>query len=130
MIAAVMVGAGAGSLLRHLANLAEQGLRARRRAREPERPGTPFPWATFTVNVVASGFLGWVLARGAAGALTPPVVAVLGAGLAGGTSTYSTFAVELVQLTREGRGRLAARYAGASLTVGLAAAWLGLALGG
>lgn len=129
MIAAVMAGAGVGSVLRYLATVAEQRVRRRRLERHPDRPGPPLPWATLTVNVLASLFLGWVVARAAAGALSPVAAAVLGAGLASGTSTYSTFAVELVQLGREGHGRLAATYATLSLAVGLAAAWLGHLLG-
>ena len=89
----------------------------------------PVPWATLVVNVVGSALLGWVLARSAAGALSEPVTAALGAGVAGGLTTYSTFAVELVTMTREGEGRPAAWYAAGSVALGCAAAALGLLLG-
>ncbi|MFJ6674282.1 fluoride efflux transporter CrcB [Actinosynnema sp. NPDC091369] len=81
-----------------------------------------FPWATFAVNVVGSFVLGCV-----AGA-SPHLVALLGTGLCGGLTTYSTFSYETVRLTEDGRYRQAFANVAASLTTGVAAAALGYAL--
>lgn len=127
MIVAVALGAGVGALARHGATQAD---RRRREGRERNgRPVGPVPWATLAVNLVGSALLGWVLARSAAGALSETMTAALGAGIAGGLTTYSTFAVEIVALAREGQARPAAWYATASVVLGCAAAALGVLLG-
>ncbi len=106
-VALVFVGAAAGATLRYLV------ARAVRRA---------FPWATLVVNVVGSFVLGCV-----AGA-SPDLVALVGAGLCGGLTTYSTFSHETVRLTEDGRYGQAFANVAASLTAGVAAAALGYAL--
>ena len=127
MIAAVAVGTGVGALARHLATQVD---RRRREGRERTgRPVGPVPWATLVVNVVGSALLGWVLARSATGALSETATVALGAGLAGGLTTYSTFGVEIVAMTREGEGRPAAWYAAGTVALGCGAAALGMLLG-
>lgn len=81
-----------------------------------------FPWATLAVNVVGSFVLGCV--AGAA----PDLVALVGAGLCGGLTTYSTFGYETARLTEDGRYRQALANVAASLAAGVAAAALGYAL--
>lgn len=59
------------------------------------------PWAVLLVNVVGSAVAGAVL--GLAGDLDPGIRLALVTGFAGGLTTYSTFAVETVELALEGR---------------------------
>jgi fluoride exporter len=89
-----------------------------------------WPTATFVVNLVASFVLGFVVAalarRGpdTGGRLTARLV--LGTGVCGALSTYSTFAVETVLLVRDDRPGLATAYASVTVAGGLLLAWLGL----
>lgn len=89
-----------------------------------------FPWATYSVNV------GGALALGLLMALLlerfPPTRYArpfLGIGFLGSFTTFSTFAVEADMLVRDGRAGTAAAYVLATVLVGSAAAWAGLALG-
>ena len=87
------------------------------------------PTATMAINVLGSFLLGLVTAstdRGGAD-LTR---AVLGVGLLGGFTTFSTASVEVVRLVRAARPRTAAGLAVAMLGASLAAALLGLTAGG
>jgi len=77
-----------------------------------------WPWATFVANVLGAGLLGAVEARRD---LSGPARGLLGPGLCGALTTFSTLQVELVLLLDAGRAPLAAAYAAASLAAGLAA---------
>lgn len=76
---------------------------------------------TFTANLLAVVVLGAVIGLGGGGGL--PVLA-LGTGFAGALSTWSTLAAEIGRLLRERRLRLVAAYTSATLTAGVAVAWL------
>ena len=91
------------------------------------RLGSGFPVGTLVANAAACALLGLVAGLGL-GASSPAYV-LLGTGLAGAMSTYSTFAFETVRLAEEGRIGRAVGYAVASPVVGLAALLLGLAVG-
>lgn len=88
-----------------------------------------FPWAVLAVNLSGSLLLGYLatrfLAAEARSTLTMPL---LGIGLLGSYTTFSTFAVDVVQLAEAGQPSLAAGYGAISLIAGLAAAWLGIRL--
>jgi CrcB protein len=90
---------------------------------------TQFPWSTLLINVVGSFALGLLVARVWPGA-PAWLRAGLGAGLLGSFTTFSAFAVSLVTLTRAGEGGMALIYLVVSVAAGLAAAALGLRLGG
>lgn len=75
-------------------------------------------WGTFTTNLLAVVVLGLVLGHGGLLALAA------GAGFAGALSTWSTLAREIGGLLRERRFRRAAGYTSATLTAGVAVAWL------
>lgn len=93
------------------------------------QPGA-FPWATFTVNVTGSFALGLVL--GLAGArlhLPDTARAALTVGFLGAYTTFSTFSVETLRLIEDGALGLALAYAGASVVLGVAAAYGGISLG-
>jgi CrcB protein len=95
----------------------------------PHAPGA-WPWATLLVNLTGclaiGALLAVLLARFPASPWLRPFLAV---GVLGGYTTYSTFAVDVVQLARSGRGLLAVAYALASVLGGLVAVVLGLLAG-
>src|SRR3979490_325213 len=84
-----------------------------------------WPWATFTVNVVGAFLLGYFITR-----LQErlPVSAyrrpLLGTGLCGALTTFSTMMVELLGMLDHDRVGLALGYSAASLAAGLAAVGL------
>jgi CrcB protein len=87
------------------------------------RAGGRLPWGTFTVNVLGSLVLGLLTGAGLAG--DAPWQLILGTGLCGALTTYSTFSWQTVQLSRQ-RDRLrAVGYGAGSVVVGLAAATVG-----
>lgn len=73
---------------------------------------------TFTANLVAVVVLGLTLGYGGLPALAA------GVGFAGALSTWSTLAREIGDLLQARRHALVAGYATATLTAGLAVAWL------
>lgn len=118
-LALVMLGAGLGAPCRWWLDRLIQS-----------RHDSVFPWGTFSINVLGSLLLGFVLGVGSPNEL----VLLLGTGFCGGFTTFSTFGFESVRLAAEGSGAVALLNAGASLSVGLLAAfagwYLGVGLGG
>lgn len=89
-----------------------------------------FPWTTFAANVVGAFLLALVLTVLIRRAVRDRrIQLVLGTGVLGAFTTYSTFAVELTHLLRDGGALTAVAYAAASLLLGLFAAFGGLFLG-
>lgn len=80
-----------------------------------------FPWATFAVNVVGCLVLGAITETDR----RPVTTALVGAGFAGGLTTFSTFAVELAVFLDDGRPAVAAVYLMASASAGVVAAVAG-----
>ena len=109
-VAAVFAGGFAGALLR--AALVEAIAVA---------PGT-WPWPTFVANIVGAFALGYFTTRLQErlplSAYRRPL---LGTGLCGALTTFSTMQLELVDLTEDGARGLAALYAGGSIVLGLVA---------
>ena len=89
------------------------------------RHDSVFPWGTFTINVIGSLLLGGLLAASAAGAESPAVLALAGAGFCGGFTTFSTFGYETVRLAQEGASLVAGANVLASVAASLAASVLG-----
>jgi len=87
-----------------------------------------FPWGTFTVNVAASAVLGLVTGAVTAGAASPRVAVLVGTGLCGTLSTYSTFSYETLRLVEAGSRLVAAVNVVASVAVTLGAAVGGVAI--
>ncbi|WP_434591820.1 fluoride efflux transporter FluC [Streptomyces sp. A5-4] len=110
----VAVGAAVGAPLRYLTDRAVQA-----------RQDSVFPWGTFVVNTAACLVLG--LLTGAL--ISSATYALLGTGLCGALSTYSTFSYETLRLAERGRKLFAAANATVSLLVGLGAVFLGVELG-
>ncbi len=88
-----------------------------------------FPWATLTVNVIGSlamGILAGYLARlGGAGEQWR---LLLGVGLLGGFTTFSSFSLELMMLIERGQPAMALAYAFISVLAGLSGLYIGLIL--
>ena len=109
-LAAIFVGGAIGALARY--GLAET---------LPHDPGT-WPWATFAVNVAGALALGYLTTR--LQERLPPSAyrrPLLGTGLCGALTTFSTMQVELLQMLDAGEAGLAASYVAASLAAGLLA---------
>lgn len=117
VVLAIALGGALGANLRfHLDRLSKKFERTAR-----------WPWGTLLANALASFGLGaFTQAQ-----LSSFWMALLGVGLCGALSTYSTFAVEAVALARaEDRyaWRLSASYILTTVLVTLLSAWLGRAL--
>jgi CrcB protein len=113
----VIVGAAVGAPLRYLTDRTVQS-----------RHDTVFPWGTFAVNVVGCLVLGLVTGTVTAGAASSQVQLLLGTGLCGALTTYSTFSYETLRLTEEGARFFAAANVVASVVAGLGAAFVGAAV--
>jgi CrcB protein len=94
------------------------------------RTGHGFPWGTAVVNLTGSFALGLVTGLAGNGWLAPEATVVLGVGLLGGYTTFSTASVETIRLAQEGRFRAAFANAFGVLVACTAAALLGIWLGG
>jgi CrcB protein len=116
-IAAIFAGGAIGTLAR--AALAEAFPHA----------ATAWPWPTFGVNIVAAFLLGYFVTRLQErlplSAYRRPL---LGTGLCGGLSTFSTMEVEILKMISAGDWGLAAGYAAASIAAGYAAIHLATAM--
>jgi CrcB protein len=112
----VIAGAAVGAPLRYLTDRAVQA-----------RHDTVFPWGTFAVNVTASLLLGFITGAVTAGAASPRVAILVGTGLCGALSTYSTFSYETLRLAETGSRALAAANVVGSVLAALGAAVIGVA---
>lgn len=115
VLVAVAVGGALGTVARYELALAE-----------PVQSGR-FPWATFLANVAGSLVLGVVLAAFVSASVSHQMArALLGIGVSGGLTTFSTWMVESVLLTRDGEVDVAAGYLVVSLLAGLLAVVIGM----
>lgn len=112
----VAAGGGAGAALRFFL---DGTINARRQFR--------IPLGTLAINITGSLVLG--LITGGAGHLGAVPVAVLGTGVMGGYTTFSTASFETVRLARTGRTDAAAVNGLGMLVVSVAASAAGIALG-
>jgi CrcB protein len=86
------------------------------------------PWGTLVINVTGAFALGLVTGLALHHGLHSHLATVLGTGLLGGYTTWSTFTWESFALLEQGRAKAAVANIGGSLAVGLAAAAAGLGL--
>jgi len=92
--------------------------------------GESFPWGTVTVNLVGCLIFGILAASfDRRLSINPETRIVVLTGFMGAFTTFSTFAFESAQLMRESQWMLAAGNVALQNTVGIAALFLGLALG-
>jgi CrcB protein len=116
-IAAIFAGGALGTLLR--AALAEAF----------PHPATAWPWPTFSVNIVAAFLLGYFVTRLQERLpLSSYRRPLLGTGLCGGLSTFSTMQVEILKMLSAHAWGLAAGYTATSIVVGYAAIHLATAM--
>jgi fluoride exporter len=116
-MAAVFAGGALGTLAR--AALAEAF----------PHSATAWPWPTFAVNIVAAFLLGYFVTRLQERLpLSSYRRPLLGTGLCGGLSTFSTMQLEIVKMLDAHAWGLAAGYAAASIAAGYAAIQLATAV--
>lgn len=118
LLVAIASGGVVGSLGRYAVGL---GL--------PHHPGA-WPWGMVLVNLtgcLAMGVLvAFLVARPGTHRLARPFV---GVGILGGWTTFSAFAVDVLQQVHVGHGGLAAAYVALSVVLGVAAVGLGTVVG-
>jgi CrcB protein len=106
------VAGGIGACLRYAADLAIMSLSKNR-----------FPWGIVIVNVTGSFALGLVTAA------LPDAAFVVGAGLIGGYTTFSTAMLDTVALWKAGARRASVLQLVGTFAVSVIAALVGLAIG-
>jgi CrcB protein len=111
----VALGAAIGAPLRYLTDRAVQA-----------RHDSLFPWGTFAVNVIGSLLLGILIGGVGAGAVPGSAMALLGTGLCGALTTYSTFGFETIRLIEERARLFAVLNAVASIVAGIGAGFVGI----
>jgi CrcB protein len=114
---AVIAGGMVGAPARYLADRMIQA-----------RHDSVFPWGTFAVNIAGSAVLGFLLGAQSHLGLPPAAFALLGTGLCGGLTTFSTFGYETLRLLADGALGEAGLNVLGSLVVAVLVAWLGFRL--
>lgn len=116
-VTAIFAGGAIGTLLRSWLAVAF-----------PHSP-TSWPWPTFVVNIVAAFLLGYFVTRLQERLpLSSYRRPLLGTGLCGGLSTFSTMQVELLKMIDARAYVLADLYAAASIVCGFAAIYVATAV--
>ncbi|MBM7026877.1 fluoride efflux transporter FluC [Clavibacter zhangzhiyongii] len=118
VFALICVAGGIGAALRLLVDGAVKG-----------RVGAGYPWGTTVINVTGSFGLGLLAGAAAHAGLPHDLLLILGGGLMGGYTTFSTASLETVRLAQAGRLGAALANGLGMLVACIAAAGLGLALG-
>ena len=108
VIVAVVIAGAIGSVLRYAVARAF--------------PSRGFPWAVLIVNVIGSAIGGAVLALAEHASISADLRMILLTGFCGGLTTFSTFAVDSVQLVLDGRTREVVASITANLVLGVGAA--------
>ncbi|HEV8284200.1 MAG TPA: fluoride efflux transporter CrcB [Chitinophagaceae bacterium] len=89
----------------------------------------PFPWGTFAVNLIGCFLIGVIYAASEkTTALSPQTRLLLITGFCGGFTTFSTFAFENMNLLRSGDTIYFLIYTIASVVLGIACVFAGVAL--
>jgi CrcB protein len=86
----------------------------------------PIPIATTAINILGSLILGCI--AGSVSDRTQSTYLLLGVGLCGGFTTFSTFSLELVEQLQSGKIGLALMECALNVILGVAALYLGLML--
>jgi CrcB protein len=114
----VAIGGALGAILRYLTD-----------HHVTKRTKSAFPWGTLTVNTVGSAVLGVLAAWSLHGSEPDTVRMLVGIGLCGGLTTFSTFSYETLRLvTTKGAPKLAVANVLLTLACGFTAAALPLLL--
>ena len=115
----VVAGGLIGAPLRYLTDRAVQS-----------RHDSVLPWGTFTVNAVGSLVLGLLTGAAVAGAVGSHLHLLLGTGLCGALTTYSTFSYETLRLAEDGAPGYAVANVALNVTTAVGAAFTGAWLAG
>ncbi len=113
----VALGGMAGAPLRYLMDRMIQS-----------RHDSVLPWGTFTVNVIGSAILGFLLGAQQHLGMSSQVMALAGIGFCDGLTTFSTFGYETLRLLEDGTVGAAGLNMLGSLAIGVAAGTLGFLL--
>lgn len=116
MIECIVVGAGGfiGAVCRYLIGLI------------PLKEGCAFPVKTFVINIIGSFIIGVIAALAMkTDSLNPRLVLFLKAGICGGFTTFSSFALETGDLMKDGKLNMAVLYAVLSMAIGVIAVFAG-----
>lgn len=119
-VALIAVGGAAGSVLRYLV-ASFIGPDAGR--------STHWHWHTFVVNVSGAFVIGLLLVLAAKYGWPGWWRPFLAVGVLGGYTTFSTYALEVVDLALRGQSGLAAGYATGSVFAAVGGCWLGIMVG-
>jgi CrcB protein len=93
------------------------------------RTWTPFPLATFVINVTGSFIIGFFLTLATERLhLSPTLRLAVAVGFVGAYTTFSTFEYETIRLVEEGHLIHAVLNVALSVTVGFVSVWGGIAL--
>jgi CrcB protein len=111
----VVVGGAAGANLRYLLD-----------RRVQRWHDSAFPWGTLTVNVLGCLVLGLLTGAARHGAAGHAALALLGTGLCGALTTYSTFGYETIMLFSRGARLYSVANVVISVLAGLGATGCGL----
>jgi CrcB protein len=118
-VALVMLGAAVGGGLRYAVGVLIT-----------ERWSTPFPWHTLVINLSGAFLLGILMALTVErGSLPASLILLLGTGVLGGFTTFSTLSYESVALMEHGLYAQGAVNMFGSAVGGIAAVVLGLLVG-
>lgn len=118
LFVAICVAGGLGAALRYTVD-----------AMITPRIAVPFPVATAVINVSGSFGLGVLVGAAASAGLPSEWLLVVGGGLLGGYTTFSTASVEAVRLLQKGRYGTATAYVLGVVLLAVTSASLGIALG-
>ncbi|WP_127502813.1 fluoride efflux transporter CrcB [Actinoplanes solisilvae] len=113
----VMIGGAVGAPLRYLTDRFVQN-----------RQHSKFPWGTFTANMAGSFILGFLIQGAVLGHVSGNVSSLLGTGLCGALTTYSTFGYETVRLFQDKFHAYAVLNVVGSIAAGLGAAFCGITI--
>jgi fluoride exporter len=119
IVLAVLAGGMIGAPARYLVDRAIQG-----------RHDSVFPWGTLAVNLAGCAVIGFLLGAQRHLGLPPVAFGLLGTGLCGGLTTFSTFSYETLRLLEDGAVSEAGLNILGSLVAGVLLAWLGYLLAG
>lgn len=119
-IALVALGGAAGSVLRYGVG---------RVVGQQSVGSAQWHWHTFAVNVSGAFVIGLLLVLAARLGWPSWWRPLLAVGVLGGYTTFSTYALEVVEMGLAGRPTLAAGYAIGSLVAGVLGCWLGILVG-
>ncbi|MFG2884614.1 fluoride efflux transporter CrcB [Streptomyces sp. NPDC048297] len=112
----VALGGAVGAPLRYLIDRSIQA-----------RHNTVFPWGTFAANITGAMILGVLTGAVMAKVASPDDQFLLGVGVCGALTTYSTFSYETLSLFEAGSRFFAAANVIVSVVAGLGALFVGLA---